>query len=375
MTFLLCVLGAALADPGTATLPLSDLQALQQNAQKDEAPILGGVLESVAMEGRVLDDALLVHAQVRVSVVATAGRWVAVPIAHVPDGVDIDSVPEIKDAWLARQGGDLVLLSKREGRYEFPIDLTFHARREGEGRSVRVPLAPHVTSELRTLYDADSVELRDVGEGGTIRRSEEGYAVVWRAIRQEVKTAASRPPREPVVDRASASYVSTLEGESILRVRYDLAFEGEVPFAFELAPGQTLDRVYVNGNVLAPATSFAMRPAQAGGATGTVELVIRTAGGGYTLGGEVALQMPRASWPTRTYLVEVYLPEVFGYTAAGGSLRAAEDSKPWTVEYTYAIPTPGHRTVWQQELVTMTAPTLRLAYTVDLAGAYFQTGL
>ena len=68
-------------------------------------------------------------------------------------------------------------------------------------------------------------------------------------------------------------------------------------------------------------------------------------------------------------LLSLHLPEVFNYEWAGGSMQPHAGEQPAT--WRYDVPTPGKPSGWRQELVLGQAPDLRLAYTVDLEGAYY----
>jgi len=178
-----------------------------------------------------------------------------------------------------------------------------------------------------------------------------------------------------VISAAHASVVTTLEGKAIVRLRYELRFEGTRPIVFQVPEGYAAERVYLNGVAQQVKRNDAgvvvdAAPGRAGDRTGVVELVLEADRGGFNLSGDLFFELPRASWPTNELYVWLDLPEVFNYTWTGGSLSRLEGEAP-DVDFTYQIPTPGKRLEFHQFLISKSSPTLRVGYAIDLTGSYF----
>jgi hypothetical protein len=63
-------------------------------------------------------------------------------------------------------------------------------------------------------------------------------SLAWQTLAEpQTQPTAKAPAAEPVITRAHAASVSTLEGERITRVLYEL----------ELAEGERVERAYLNG--------------------------------------------------------------------------------------------------------------------------------
>jgi hypothetical protein len=235
----------------------------------------------------------------------------------------------------------------------------------------------------------DPAQVRLVSEGlseggaeGLLVRPRDGrYTVAWLSAEPAgpVETAASAPARtaEPIVERATASVVSTLEGTWLVRTHLDLRFEGRQTLVVQWPAEQKLERAYLNGVPIEAVQSgetltLEVLPSRGGGDRGTLELVSSRERAGYLLRGTLALEMLSLSWPVREWVCALHLPEVFDYAWRGGSLVAAKSEAPAPDLYSYQVPTPGEVSVWHQQLVFSAAPTLRLGYTVELQGAYFR---
>jgi len=383
----LLLLAAAAAEPaGTATVPVGDLLALHAAAAPDpaatpDAPPVAGVLDQLSMEGRILGDALEVWASARVSVLE-GGAWVRVPIVEVGGDLEVSRLPELTNAWLVVEGTTLSLVTKTAGAYDFDLGLSYQAPGGGAAREALIRAHQATASSLRLRYDPEQIALDTTGPAraesdAVLLRARDGvFRVRWRTqeAASAATTLASRPAREPSVERAQVSVVSTLEGTRLTRALYDLRFEGERDFSLTWPEELRLRRIYVNGVPVDAAAAGAeltlpISPARAGGDSGTVEVVLDQTGDGFHLSGELTFEAPLAGWPTREVLLQLHLPEVFNYGWSGGSMQAhaAEALAP----YRYDVPTPGKASAWRQELVLGQAPDLRLAYTVDLEGAYF----
>jgi hypothetical protein len=377
---LLAVLPAH-ATAGTAEISVEELlklHAAQQGPDEEapKAPPVAGALEVVRLEGRVLGETIALEGAVRLSVLADE-VWTSVPVMKLSPELEITELPEISDGLLTIDGDTLVFLTQSEGRYEFDLGLSLHATAAGRGRAARLALADPASASLHLNYDPEHVRV----EGGDSQRPDDGvFLVRWDTVAEAVDPAdaapvAARRTREPTVERAVASVVSTLEGTRLTRVWYQLRLEGRQSMTLDWPEGQTLKRVYVNGapvevSASGTAVTLAVSPEQEGGDAGTVELVLSEDHGGYLLSGTLDFEMPAVSWPTRELACSLHLPEVFNYAWSGGSMEAYDGASE--AVFAYDVPTPGKVTRWHQELVVTDAPSLRLRYDVDLEGAYYR---
>jgi hypothetical protein len=226
------------------------------------------------------------------------------------------------------------------------------------------------------LFRLTTAALREEGAAAVVHPSDGRLEVAWeqREPRARRAEAAARPPVEPLIVSAQASVVATLEGRRIARVLYRLRFEGERPFSVTVPAGQTVERVFLNGAARAVALdggnlSLTVRAARAGEQHATVEVVTSEAGLAYPLSGTLEFTLPRPAWEVNELHATLHLPAVFQYRWVGGSLAAVDQPDP--ASYAWQIPTPGRALHLHQQLVS-SFPTVRVAYTVDLAGRYYR---
>lgn len=376
---------AALAAEGTANIPVSELLELHAGQPDTPAPPIAGVLDALQLSGRVLDDALVLKIDATVSVLASEG-WTTVPLLRVSPDLSLDALPSLSKAWLAIEGGSLILIARESGTHSFQLSATVQPSGGATRRDARLTIHPATTSSLVLQHDPELVRLIGAtgapsGDGARrIRPSHGTYAVSWEVLdtAPERPVASPRTIREPSVRTATTSVVSTLEGTWLSRTRYVLSFEGRRTVDLSWPEDQALQRVYVNGQ---PTTdqaegselSLEISPAQSGGDEGTIELVLVGERSGYLLQGTLDLQLPSISWPVQGWDCTTHLPEVFNYSWRGGSMQQTREP-PEAPPFAYEVPTPGKATHWRQELVFSSSPSLRLDYTVDLEGRYFRPG-
>jgi hypothetical protein len=374
-------LSTAWAGEGTATVPLDELRRLQDEAKpRGDAP--DGVVDDVELEARVLDQGLDLRIRGTASVLGDG--WVRLPLVDLGDAQITRSTVDA-NAWLALRDGRLWLYSQTPATYAFDVTAAVGARAEGTRRDVALTVPEATASRLELRGDPESVRLpADLalapGSDAWLVRPKAGvYRVTWESVGAPAAVEApTRRTGDPVVEQATASVVSTLEGTWLLRARFDLRFEGARSVVVTWPADQELQRVYVNGAPVAVEpvgheVTVPVAPEHAGGDQGTLELVLGRGSVEYLLQGTVALALPGVSWPVRDWLCEVHLPEVYDYAWSGGSLVAADAGAAVSADaFSYRVPTPGEASTWHQQLVLSDPPTLRLAYTVDLAGAYYR---
>ena len=106
------------------------------------------------------------------------------------------------------------------------------------------------------------------------------------------KTGAVRPPIEPIINRAHASVVSTLEGRRIIRLMYALQFEASAQHRLCDPGKQRLEKCFVNGASVpfkanGKTVTLPVQPARAGDESAKVELFVVEQQGGYALSGRL----------------------------------------------------------------------------------------
>ncbi len=376
---------AGAQDEPTASLPLEEVLRLykeNEESQREEKvdPPFAATVNKMELFGRLLEGGIELQARFEVNVLAE-GEWVSVPLMKRSATTTLSKLPAVNPAVLAIDGDWLSLVTKNSGLYSFEISLLEQAKAQGQRRTAVVDYQEATLARLLLQVDEGLFRLESTAmkqSDGIMIYPENGrFTVAWQRIaelpraRQET---VQRPPIESVVRRAHGSVVSTLEGKAILRLLYELSFEGSRPIVFELPEGPSLERVYLN-RVPIPFTAEAAKleldvePRRAGDQSGTVELVLESDQGGYNLSGDLLYELPRLSWPVNELYVDVHLPEVFNYTWTGGSLSPVEES-PETV-FAYGIPRPGKRLSFHQYLISKTSPTLRVDYAIDLTEKYF----
>ncbi len=369
---------------GTVTLPLAELLELKRASQaaedaKPPAPPVRASVNRLEIAGRLLDAGLDATAQVEVIVVGDG--WVSVPLLDVRRTTQLSSLPAIDGGVVTVVGRRLCFVTDKAGSYAFAVRWLERPGVDGRSRSLELRLPPASPALLRLQYDESlfrltSEALRDDGAGAVAYPTEGRIAVAWQQVPRTTPRSreAARPPVEPVITETHASVVATLDGRRIARVLYRLRFEGERSFAVSLPPGQTVERVFLNGAArrftrTGDELSLTVEAARAGDQAATVELVCSEAGTGYPLSGTLAFTLPRPAWGQNDLWATLHLPPVFEYRWAGGSLGTV-DAVPG-VEYAWDIPTPGKTVALHQQLVSSFA-SVRVAYTVDLASSYYR---
>jgi len=365
------------ADPGTATIPVDQLLALQR-PDAPPAPPVGGVVHALVARGQVLDDALDLTVSVRASVLAARG-WTELPLFDVGDTVDVTDVPTLEGAWLAVRDGTLVLVASAPGEHAFDVRATVRPAAPGSQRVARLGLHGATSASLELSHDPAFVELRSPS---TVHARDGALTATWRSRGRAARVAASEAPTaDPIVETATTSIVSTLEGTWWMRTHFALRFRGRESIEVRWPQGFALSRLYVNGRAVSADTvdadarvaTLAVTPARSGGDAGTVEVVVSREGRGYLLQGTVETELPAISWPVRRWSCAAHLPEVFDYASVGGSMTPLAETIDESV-FTYVLPTPGAVLRWSQDLVFERAPSLRLDYTVNLDGAVYRPG-
>jgi hypothetical protein len=198
----------------------------------------------------------------------------------------------------------------------------------------------------------------------------------WRtAVAPKVARQVVRPPLEPSIPEAHATWVSTLEGKASLRVRYALRLDREQPLELTLPEGHHLERVLLDSTPLVPEEKegrllVKVAPTRVGETEATLEVVLTRDLGVFHLSGRLKLALPRVSWPVATLQARAHFPAVFNYRREGGSMEPDEakaEEAPDT-----STPLPGKVLHFRQYLVAASAPTLELGYSVDISQSYFR---
>jgi hypothetical protein len=375
---------AAPPPTGTVTLPLAELLELQRAGQaaqerRPPAPPVRASVNRLEIAGRLLDSGLDASAQVELTVVGEG--WVSVPLLDVHRTTQLATLPTVEGGVVAVVDRRLCFVTDKAGAYAFALRWLERPAAEGRARALALLLPAGSPALLRLQYDESlfrltSDALRDDGAGAVAYPTDGRIAVAWeqRPRAQPRALEMVRPPVEPVIVEAHASVVATLDGRRIARILYRLRFEGERTFTLSLPPGQTVERVFLNGAArrftrTGDELSLTVEAARAGDQAATVELVASEAQSGYPLSGTLAFTLPRPAWGLNDLFVTLHLPAVFEYRWAGGSL-ATVDQAPG-VDFAWDIPTPGKTVALHQQLVSSFA-SVQVAYTVDLASSYYR---
>ncbi|MBD3243137.1 MAG: hypothetical protein GF331_21275 [Chitinivibrionales bacterium] len=387
IALMLCLpLQAANDTESTATLPLAEI--LRLHAAVDSVrvttppnPPVAASVARIEMVGQLLEDALDVKVDVRLSVLADE-QWVEVPLLEDSPGLSVLDAPLVGKGALVRKDGFLSLVAYGQRDHSFSITLRKQGSVKGKTRAVSLTPGPATVAVLRlsydrSLFDVSSPSMTPTTDGITVYPDKGRFALSWtrtRAVAERPRKTPERPPVDPVIVSAHSSTVSTLEGQLTTRILYELRLEGEQAVSFVVPRGSELRRVYLNK---APITversgdsiTVTARPARAGELTGTIELVLQRSLGTYNLSGVLAFEAPLVSWPIEQMYVDLHLPEVFTYAQRGGSLSRVEVSPD--AEFSYATPLPGRQLSFHQYLISESRPTLVLEYAVDLDGKYY----
>ncbi len=373
--------------PGaSATLPLDEVLRLHReidDAQREveaAAPIPASI-QKLEFEGRLLDGAVELDARVKIAVL-TDDEWVRVPLFHTHAATQITSLPNLTDAVFDLRDGRLSFLTRKKGTYHFTVSLRQPARAVDDGREVLLRHGEAALASCRLAFDerlfaVDSAVARRDSEGVLLVPVEGGYDIAWRRLAAAETAPVDLPPPavESVIPVVHGSVVSTLEGQRIVRLLYQLRFQGRKELAFELGEGQAVRHAYVNGVSVsfeneAQALTLPVVPSREGGDAGTVELVIAAPQPGYHLAGRLGFELPAVSWPTHELFLDLHLPQVFNYEWTGGSLSPIAHTPG--ADYSYSLPLPGKKVSVHQVLISRSKPGVTLSYAVDLEGHYFR---
>jgi hypothetical protein len=367
---------------GSATIPLEQL--LELHAQKPAAatpspPPLDAAVTRAEVTGRVSQDALALDLGFEVEVLAE-GRWTQVTLCELPPEVYLGQLPQLEDATVAAHGGRLLFVSRKAGRHAFGLKLTVRAAGKDALRRAALQLGPAVPpAQVSLQVDPERFALLEPvptsqGELQALFPDKGLVRAGWRSIVPEAAKAAApvvRPPLEPRIPLATAVWVSTLEGKATLRVSYTLQLDREQPLELELPEGvrlerATLDDAHLPAKVDERSVRLRVSPSRPGETQAVLELVLAQDLGTFHLSGVLPLRLPRASWPIAEVRARTHLPHVFNYQRRGGSLEErVSDEAPETA-------LPGKVLHFRQFLVSASAPTLELRYSVDIARGYFR---
>lgn len=375
---------ASAATPsGSATIPLEALIPLVTQ-QRDSPPVVAPPLDAVVVQsqlkGRLSVEALHVDAHFEVSVLADE-RWVKVPLLAVGPDVFVLSSSRSADAVVAVVDGQLCLLTEKGGTYAIDVSLLVRASTQGAQRRVVLKAAPGATLGPLRLSVDPAFALADsnvAGETVDVFPRSGLWTVAWQnavPVVASKKQPTERPPLEPRITRATASWVSTLEGKVTLRVRYALQLDREQPLTVTVPKGHTLQRVVLNGRPVQASLEdgrlqLSVAPQDVGESSGVVELELRQELGVLHLSGVLELSIPSVSWPVAELNARAHLPSVFTYRRQGGSLE--EIAQPEAAAGLEGPALPGKALFFRQYLVSASAPTLELRYSVDIGKSYFR---
>jgi len=371
------------APTGTATVPLEELIPLyaQRQAPPANPPPTEALVKS-ELKGRLTADSLFVEGHFDVEVLAE-GRWTQVKLLQLDADTFPGTLPTLEDATVGVVDGHLCLLTRKAGRYAFDVGLSVRSPGAGPERRAQLRFGPHVSPvPLALEADTSVFTLTESlpgmgGERFAVYPSQGVLRVGWRAAVAQATQAQKqqvRPPLEPRITEATASWVSTLEGRATLRVSYDLSLDREQPLELVLPEGHRLERVTLNAipvPVEPEVGTLALKaaPARLGETTGTLEVVLSRELGVFHLSGRLQLALPRVSWPVAELRARAHFPAVFNYRREGGSLEQYESSERAGAS---AAGLPGKALHFRQFLVAASAPTLELGYSVDISDSYFR---
>lgn len=380
------LLGAAEASStpaGTATVPLEQLIPLY--SQRDSTPPAPPPTEALVksqLKGRLSADTLLVTGTFDVEVLAEQ-RWTQVRLFQLDADTYPTELPTLEGATVGVVDGYLCLVTRKAGRYAFDVGLEVRSPGTGPARRAQLRFGPHV-SPVPMALEADTAVFTLMeplpvpgGESSFVYPVQGALRVGWRAAVAQAEQSPKqqvRPPLEPRITEATASWVSTLEGRATLRVSYALSLDREQPLELELPEGHRLERITLN-SVPVPvetqdgALKLKVAPARLGETTGTLEVVLARELGVFHLSGRLKLALPRVSWPVAELRARAHFPAVFNYRREGGSLEQVETAA--SAESPEAA-LPGKELRFRQYLVAASAPTLELGYSVDISNSYFR---
>ena len=365
---------------GSVTIPLQELLPLytqRQEAARPQPPAEALVVKS-QLKGRLTSNALLVEAHFEVEVLADE-RWTQVRLLQLDGDTYLTALPTLEEATVGAMDGQLTLVTREPGRYSFDVSLALRPSVTGSDRRVQLRFGPHVTPvPLQLEADASAFTLTDSGGDGPEVYPRQGVLRVgWRtAEAPKVARQVVRPPLEPSIPEAQASWVSTLEGKATVRVRYALRLDREQELELELPEGHRLERILLDSVPLVPGEKdgrlkLKVAPARFGETEASLEVVLARDLGVFHLSGRLKLALPRVSWPVSTLQARAHFPTVFNYQREGGSMELVEAGEAGAGLETQT-PLPGKVLHFRQYLVAASAPTLELGYSVDISNSYFR---
>ena len=368
---------------GSATIPLEELLPLyaKRPEQAPPAPPTDALVVKSQLKGRLTADALLVDAHFEVEVLASE-RWTQVRLLRLDADTYLTSLPTLENATVGVLEDQLTLVTREPGRYSFDVSLALRPSSSGPERQVQLRFGPHVTPvPLRLEADATAFTVTEPpasgGEDSEVYPRQGVLRIGWRtAVAPKVARQVVRPPLEPSIPEAHASWVSTLEGKASVRVRYALRLDREQELELELPEGHRLERVLLDSVPLVPAEkdgklTLKVAPARFGETEASLEVVLARDLGVFHLSGRLKLALPRVSWPVATVQARAHVPAVFNYRREGGSMEQYEETEAGGGLET-RTPRPGKVIHFRQYLVAASAPTLELGYSVDISQSYFR---
>jgi len=371
---------------GSVTMPLTDVMALHAQQQRDETPApppTEAVVVKSQFKGRLTGEALLVEGHFEVEVLAE-GKWTEVRLLKLDADTYLTALPTLDKATVGALGEHLSLVTREPGRYAFDVGFTLRPAGTGPERQVQLRFGPHLTpAPLRLEADATAFTVTEPplagSEGAEVYPRQGVLRVGWRtATEPKVARQVVRPPLEPSIPEAQATWVSTLEGKASLRVRYALRLDREQELELELPEGHHLERLLLDSVPLVPGEQTDGRrlkvrvaPTRVGETEASLEVVLTRELGVFHLSGRLKLALPRVSWPVATLQARAHFPSVFNYRREGGSMEPIEGTPPVDAQPS-ATPLPGKVLHFRQYLVAASAPTLELGYSVDISQSYFR---
>ena len=371
---------------GSATVPLEDLLSLYAQRRQDELPPPPPPTQALVVEsrlkGRLVADALLVEAHFEVEVLA-GGSWTQVRLLRLDADTYLTQLPSLAHATVGAMDEQLTLMSHEPGRYSFDVNLTVRASGLGPERQAALRLGAHVSPvPLRLEADASNFTLTEPspsgGETSEVYPRQGVLRVGWRtAVAPKVVRQVVRPPLEPSIPEARASWVSTLEGKASVRVRYTLRLDREQELELTLPEGHRLERILLDAVPLVGVEKegrlkLKVAPARFGETEASLEVVMTRDLGIFHLSGRLKLALPQVSWPVATVRGQAHFPSVFNYQREGGSMEQFEAPEGQDDGVAAQTPLPGKVLHFRQYLVAASAPTLELGYSVDISKSYFR---
>ncbi|MFL5343990.1 MAG: hypothetical protein ACJ8AT_04320 [Hyalangium sp.] len=363
---------------GSATVPLQELIPLYVERQAPPPPTEALVVQS-QLKGHLTPEALLVEAHFEVEVL-TSDRWSRVQLLQLGPGVYLTGLPTLEGAAVGALEGQLCFVSQKPGRYSFDVRLTVRPSEPGPEHSAELRYGPHaVPVPLRLEADTNAFTLLEPQSIGTptldVYPRQGAIRVRWSSVAAPaVARQTARPPLEPSIPEAQASWVSTLEGKATVHLRYALKLDREQELELELPQDLHLKQVLLNALPLVATEKdghvrVKVAPARLGETEGTLEVMLAQELGSLHLSGQLRLTLPRVAWPVASLSVQAHLPAVFNYQREGGSMEQYESSEQ---EAPASQALPGKVLHFRQFLMAASAPTLELGYSVDISQSYFR---